>query len=156
MLGVATNELSGLDLGLAAGVDSDYVLPVTPLTPGQPPASGAARSADRRGQRRRAARRASRLVIIPGGAHASSIRAASAAGWVNIGQWPDSMSTSSSAVAVASSGTSPASIHSCASAGLNSGQTSVSRYAVAASLVQCTMPRVTPTGTGMRAAAIAP
>ncbi len=33
MLGVASNELSGLDLGLAAGVDSDYLLPVTPMTP---------------------------------------------------------------------------------------------------------------------------
>jgi serine/threonine protein kinase len=33
LLGVASNELSGLDLGLAAGVDSDYVLPATPITP---------------------------------------------------------------------------------------------------------------------------
>ena len=33
MLGVASNELSGVDLGLAAGVDSDYVLPATPITP---------------------------------------------------------------------------------------------------------------------------
>ena len=33
MLGVASNELSGVDLGLASGVDSDYVLPTTPATP---------------------------------------------------------------------------------------------------------------------------
>jgi serine/threonine-protein kinase len=33
MLGVASAELSGLDLGLASGVDSDYVLPNTPVTP---------------------------------------------------------------------------------------------------------------------------
>ena len=33
MLGVAGNELTGLDLGLASGVDSDYVLPATPITP---------------------------------------------------------------------------------------------------------------------------
>ncbi len=33
MLGVASNELSGLDLGLAAGVASGYVLPATPITP---------------------------------------------------------------------------------------------------------------------------
>jgi serine/threonine protein kinase len=33
MLGMASTELSGLDLGLASGVDSDYVLPATPVTP---------------------------------------------------------------------------------------------------------------------------
>ncbi|CAM3843787.1 serine/threonine-protein kinase [Nocardioides zeicaulis] len=37
MLGVATSELTGLDVDLAAGVPSGYVvLPVTPLTPGRP------------------------------------------------------------------------------------------------------------------------
>ena len=33
MLGMASTELSGLDLGLASGVASDYVLPATPVTP---------------------------------------------------------------------------------------------------------------------------
>ena len=33
MLGVASTELSGVDLGLASGVDSSYVLPSTPVTP---------------------------------------------------------------------------------------------------------------------------
>jgi eukaryotic-like serine/threonine-protein kinase len=33
LLGVASTEVSGLDVGLASGVDSDYVLPDTPVTP---------------------------------------------------------------------------------------------------------------------------
>lgn len=42
MLGVATSELTGLDLDLAAGVPSGYVvLPVTPLTPARPLRVGA-------------------------------------------------------------------------------------------------------------------
>ena len=43
---------------------------------------------------------------------------------VNIGQCPESMSANSTFLARASSGTSPAAIHSRASAGVNSGQTS--------------------------------
>ena len=46
---------------------------------------------------------------------------ASSAGALTIGQWPVAMSTNSSRFALASSGTSPASIHPCASAGVNSG-----------------------------------
>ncbi len=52
MLGVAPAELSGVDLDLAAGVPSGYVvMPVTPLTPATPlnqklPAAAAASPTD--------------------------------------------------------------------------------------------------------------
>jgi hypothetical protein len=70
-----------------------------------------------------------------------------------MGQWPESMSTSSSFSALASSVSSPAVIHSWAWAGLNSGQTRTTGTPCRRSSVRRTTPVVTASGTGIAAAA---
>ena len=65
-----------------------------------------------------------------------------------IGQWPESMSTNSTVVAAANSGTSPAAIHPRASDGVNSGHTSTTGTSYRRWSVSQMVPCVTVSGTG--------